>query len=334
MGNPGGRREGPPDRDSSGVACQGADVAGFPGGGGGAPHHGREGQQLAPPSPAQRPHPVALPPAEPTNAAVPAPTQAAAQVTAAPGGDDSRRWARGGGEGPVTRDTPPAGPGPPTQSAPLIPPPYGAAEGRAPPPVGERAVVTSARMRVARETHCATDRQPLTTDPRPPPQRHHAVRRRQREGRGAPGRGPAQRPSARRMEASTRGVRPPPSTAGPPGPGPPGRPLAAAGERHQGKERDYGEPPPSLSPPDPRTAGGRPAGRRPRTPPAGPGGGPPPGRAGTPREGRHCRGKRCCTPHASSQPPTLSYSARGRPAALRRRAGAPRGAQRDGGTRT
>ena len=44
----------------------------------------------------------------------------------------------------MTRDTPPAGRGPPTQSAPPTPPPYGAAEGRALPPVGERAGTTSA----------------------------------------------------------------------------------------------------------------------------------------------------------------------------------------------
>ena len=47
-------------------------------------------------------------------AAAPAPTQAAAQVTAAPGGDGPERWARGGGEGPLTRDARPAGLGPPT----------------------------------------------------------------------------------------------------------------------------------------------------------------------------------------------------------------------------
>ena len=44
----------------------------------------------------------------------------------------------------MTRDAPPAGPGPPTQSAPPSPQPYGVAEGRAPPPVGERAGKTSA----------------------------------------------------------------------------------------------------------------------------------------------------------------------------------------------
>ena len=44
----------------------------------------------------------------------------------------------------MTRVTSPAGLGPPTQSAPPTPQPYGAAEGRAPPPVGERAGATSA----------------------------------------------------------------------------------------------------------------------------------------------------------------------------------------------
>ena len=33
VGDPGGPREGPPGRDSGGMARQGADVAGFPGGG-------------------------------------------------------------------------------------------------------------------------------------------------------------------------------------------------------------------------------------------------------------------------------------------------------------
>ena len=44
----------------------------------------------------------------------PAPTQAATQVTVAPGGGSPRRWARGGGEGPLTRDTTPAGRAPRT----------------------------------------------------------------------------------------------------------------------------------------------------------------------------------------------------------------------------
>ena len=142
VGDPGGPREGPPGCDSGGFARQGAHVAGFPGGGGSARHHGCGGHQLPPPGPAHRPHPLALPPAEPTAAAAPAPTQAATQVTAAP--RRPRRWAGGAGEGPVTRDTPPAGPGPPTQRAAPTPPPYGTAEGRAPPPVGERAGATSA----------------------------------------------------------------------------------------------------------------------------------------------------------------------------------------------
>ena len=69
VGDPGGPGEGPPGCDLGGVARQGADLAGFPGAGGGAPHHGCGGQQLAPPGPAHRPHPLALPPAEPTAAA-------------------------------------------------------------------------------------------------------------------------------------------------------------------------------------------------------------------------------------------------------------------------
>ena len=45
VGDPGGPREGPPDRDLGRVAKQGANVAEFRGGGGSAPHHGRGGQQ-------------------------------------------------------------------------------------------------------------------------------------------------------------------------------------------------------------------------------------------------------------------------------------------------
>ena len=99
-------------------------MAGIPGGGGGAPRHGRGGQQLAAPGPAHRPQPLALPPEEPAAAPAPAPTQAVAQVTAAPGGYVPRRQAQGSGRGPAARDTPPADPGPPTQSAPPTPPPF------------------------------------------------------------------------------------------------------------------------------------------------------------------------------------------------------------------
>ena len=65
-----------------GVARQGADVAGLPGMGSGTPHHGCGSQQLAPPGLAQHPRPLGLPPAQPAAAKAPAPTQAAAQVTA------------------------------------------------------------------------------------------------------------------------------------------------------------------------------------------------------------------------------------------------------------
>ena len=85
-----------------GVARQGAHVAGLPGRGGGAPHHGRRCQQLAPPGLAQRPRPLALPPPQPAAATAPAPTQAAAQVTAQT--TDARKW--GGEPGPPTH--PPA----------------------------------------------------------------------------------------------------------------------------------------------------------------------------------------------------------------------------------
>ena len=84
VGGPGGPREYPPDGDSGGVAQQGADVASFPGGGGGTPHQGCGCQQLAPPGFAQCPHPLALPLVEPATAAAPAPAQATTVVTAAP----------------------------------------------------------------------------------------------------------------------------------------------------------------------------------------------------------------------------------------------------------
>ena len=82
--------------DPGGVAGQGADVAGLPGRGSGAPHHGCGRQQLAPPGFAQRPRPLALPPAQPAAAAAPAPTQAAAQVKAQAAGTGEL----GGGAGP------------------------------------------------------------------------------------------------------------------------------------------------------------------------------------------------------------------------------------------
>ena len=102
VGSPRGPREGPQVSDPGGVARQGADVAGLPGRGSGIPHHGRGRQQLAPPGLAQRPRPVALPPAQPAAATAPAPTQAAAQVTAQTA--DARKW--GGGLGPPTHAPP------------------------------------------------------------------------------------------------------------------------------------------------------------------------------------------------------------------------------------
>ena len=77
-------------------------MAGLPQRGGGAPHHGCGRQQLAPPGLAQRPHPLALPPVQPATARAPAPTQAAAQVTAQTA--DVREW--GGGLGPRTHAPP------------------------------------------------------------------------------------------------------------------------------------------------------------------------------------------------------------------------------------
>ena len=134
VGGPGGPREGPPVSDLGGVARERADVAGLPGGGGGAPHHGCRRRQLAPPGLAQRPHPLALPPAKPATATAPAPTQAAAQVTAQTKG--AREWGGHSAVGcPRRRSRAPQ---------PTPPPQYSATEGRAPLPMGGRAETTSA----------------------------------------------------------------------------------------------------------------------------------------------------------------------------------------------
>ena len=105
VGSPRGPQEGPQVSDPGGVARQGADVAGLPGRGSGTRHHGRGRQQLVPPGLAQRPRPLALPQAQPNAATAPAPTQAAAQVTAQTA--DARKW--GGELGPPTRGPPTIG---------------------------------------------------------------------------------------------------------------------------------------------------------------------------------------------------------------------------------
>ena len=102
VGSPRGPREGPEVSAPGGPAQQEADVAGLPGRGSGTPHHGCGHQQLAPPGLAQRPCPLALPPAQPAAATAPAATQAAAQVTAQTA--DARKW--GGELGPPTHAPP------------------------------------------------------------------------------------------------------------------------------------------------------------------------------------------------------------------------------------
>ena len=102
MGSPRGPREGPQFSDPGGVARQGANVAGLPGRMSGTPHHGCGRQQLAPPGLAQRPRPLALPPAQPAAATAPAPEQAAAQLTAQTA--HARKW--GGELGPPTHAPP------------------------------------------------------------------------------------------------------------------------------------------------------------------------------------------------------------------------------------
>ena len=77
-------------------------MAGLPGRGSGAPHHGCGHQQLAPPGLAHPPTPLALPPAQPAAATAPAPTQAAAQETARTA--DTRKWE--GELGPPTHAPP------------------------------------------------------------------------------------------------------------------------------------------------------------------------------------------------------------------------------------
>ena len=122
-GSPRGPREGPQVSDPGGVARQGADVVGFPGRGGPAPHHGRGRQQLGPPGLAQRPRPLTLPPAQPATATAPSPRQAAVQVTAQT--VDAREWGR-------------------ELSPPTHPPPrYRVTGERAPPPAGGRADTAS-----------------------------------------------------------------------------------------------------------------------------------------------------------------------------------------------
>ena len=138
VGSPRGPREGPQVSDLGGVGKQGADVAGLPGRGSGAPHHGCGHQQLGPLGLAQRPRQRALPPAQPAAATAPAPTQAAAQMTAQTA--DARK--EGGGAGPPD-------PRPPCR--------YGVTKERAPPPAGGRAETTSAGGNLL-------PRSPLTAD--------------------------------------------------------------------------------------------------------------------------------------------------------------------------
>ena len=128
------------------MARQGADVAGVPGRGSGAPHHGCRRQQLAPPGFAQHPRPLALPPAQAAAATAPAPTQAAAQVMAQTG--DAREW--GGELGPFD-SRPPHRDGTTHESV--------------PPPAGGRAETTSAGGNLLPRSRLTADRQPS----RPPP---------------------------------------------------------------------------------------------------------------------------------------------------------------------
>ena len=153
----------------AGWARPGADMAGFPGGGGGAPRHGRGGQQLAAPGPAHRPHPLALPPEEPARRRSPDPHASGSSGD----GHARRQWSGaqhagprtpgdghggGGGSGPTARDTPPAGPGPPILSGPPTPPQSAQREDTRRPRSGRRAGTTDAR------TGAPLTRRPLTTN--------------------------------------------------------------------------------------------------------------------------------------------------------------------------
>ena len=181
-------------------------MAGFPCGWGGAPHHGRGGQQLATPGPAHRPHPLVLPPEEPAAGAAPAPTQAAAHVTAKPGSNGPKPSRPR--PGPQAKDTggrertngawhPPGGPGLPTLSAPPLPPPSAQREDKRRRRSGGQLRPQArdhARQRSLTDPQTA-DHLPLTRTaahsarrpPPIPPRRCHATRRRQREERGGRG---------------------------------------------------------------------------------------------------------------------------------------------------
>ena len=241
MGSPRGPREGPPVSDPGGVARQGADVACLPGGGGGAPHHGCGRQLLAPPGYAQRPHPLALPPAKPATAAALTPTQAAAQVTAQTTG--AREW---GGDSAAGRP-PLALPGPPANAPPTIQ------------RDGEARATSRGREGGANERggggHCPAAHEPLTADPHGCPQPASAARRRQGEqgaqaracmrarlsqGRGGQGKsappGRKLAPQGQNCQAAS----PQPSGGGVGGPEGPPIPPPPAQERTGANQRDSG----------------------------------------------------------------------------------------------
>ena len=263
MGGPGGTREGPPGRDSDGVAGQGADVAGF---------HGRGGRDST--SWTWRPTTGSSGPGAPPlrTGATASRTRRRSSLSPRTGsgagdGRAQRRWSRAVGTGGWERTSdagdPPGRPGSPDPDRPPHPPAVSATEGRVPLPVGERAGAASARTRAARRPHCPADCQSLTADPDrhpqhppalqpPPPKRYHAARRRRRGERGARGWRPARRPSARRVEGSTRGVRPPPVNGWPPGAGAPRPPARSHRGAAPGDQRGTARtPPPSPPPPLP-----------------------------------------------------------------------------------
>ena len=273
----------------------------------------------------------------------PAPTKAAAQVTAAPSGNGPGRRTPGVGKGPGTRDTPLGGLGPPTQSAPPPPPPRCSRNGGTCAATGREGDGSNMRAD-ARRAGAALTRRSLTADPDchpiPPAPPPPGVPR----GEATAARG-AGRP---RLRACTTLWRPEVGREQEVSEPPPRRRLVPRSQDNQSAPPQppegstgvpgggSGEPPPLplslLSRSNPRTAGGRHGGRQPRAPPAGPGADPPP------KELHDTQGGAllppCCMRRAPIQQLAHSRSTCSGPAALRLGARAPCRPHLDCGTRT
>ena len=201
---------------------------------------------------AQRPHPLALLPAEPATAAAPAPTQATTQVTAAP--RRPRRWAQGGGGGvTVPREPPPGEAGPPDPH-----PPNCTVRQR-----GARHLEWEGGRghRARGEAHCPAAREPLTADPNhrpqqsppPPTPGQPAPRGDGGESRG-PERGPARGSGTQGLGGGKGRVRFPSQRLALRDRNHQNAPPRPSGGGARGPGGDSAEPasPPSLPPPPPR----------------------------------------------------------------------------------